>query len=87
MLYAILVACAALVFTLVSDVSHVTKARHLRLFLAQMTWAELMDHHDRGPQREGFVSLSELRHTCPIRTGDLPCRLRPADIALDSNVS
>ena len=87
MLYAMLVACATLIFTLVPNISHAAKARHLRLFLAQQTWAEMMDHHDREPKREGFVSLSELRHTCPIRTGDLPCRLRPADIALDHNAS
>ena len=87
MLYAMVVACAALIFTLARDISHAAEARHLRLLLAQQTWAEMMDHHDRGPKREGFVSLSELRHTCPIWTGDLPCHLRPTDIALAHNAS
>ena len=36
MLYAMLVACATLIFTLAWDVSHVAKARHLAfLFRAQ----------------------------------------------------
>ena len=58
MLYAMLVACATLIFTLAtliftlaSDVTHVAKARHLaRLFRAQQQWAELLDRHDIGPR-------------------------------------
>ena len=50
MLYAMLVACATLIFTLAPNISHAAKARHLRLFLAQQTWAELMDCHDIGPR-------------------------------------
>ncbi len=46
---ALLVACATLIFTLASDVTHAAKARHLaRLFRAQQKWAELMDRHDIG---------------------------------------
>lgn len=56
MLYAMLVACAALVFTLVLNISHAAKARHLRLFLAQQTWAELMDHLSATGALFGTVS-------------------------------
>lgn len=51
MLYAMLFACATLIFTLASDVSHVAKARHLaRLFRAQQKWAELTGRYDIGPR-------------------------------------
>ena len=53
---AMLVACATLIFTLASLIvtlvlnsSHADQARHLRLLLAQQTWADMMDH--QGAQR------------------------------------
>ncbi len=46
MLSAMVVACAALIFALARDISHAAEARHLRLFLTQQTWAEMMDRHD-----------------------------------------
>ena len=47
MLYAMLAACAALIFVLA--VPRAAKARHLtRLFRAQQEWAELMDRHEEG---------------------------------------
>ena len=56
-----LVACATLIFTLASlaftlvlAIAHAAKARHLRLLLAQQKWAEMMDHHDRGPKERGL---------------------------------
>ena len=47
MLYAMLAACATLIFVLVLAVPHAAKAHRLtRLFRAQQEWAELMDRHE-----------------------------------------
>ena len=47
MLYAMLAACATLIFVLVLDVPHAIEAHRLaRLFRAQEEWAETMDRHD-----------------------------------------
>ncbi len=44
MLYAMLAACATLIFALALAVPHAAEARHLaRLFRAQEEWAETMD--------------------------------------------
>ena len=44
MLYAMLAACATLIFVLVLAVPHAAEARRLaRLFRAQEEWAEMMD--------------------------------------------
>jgi hypothetical protein len=44
MLYAMLAACATLIFALVLAVPHAAEARRLaRLFRAQEEWAEMMD--------------------------------------------
>ena len=45
--YAMLTACAALIFVLVLAVPHTAKAHRLaRLLRAQEEWAETMDRHD-----------------------------------------
>ena len=47
MLYAMLAACAVLIFVLALAVPHAAKAHRLaRLFQAQQVWAELMDRHE-----------------------------------------
>ena len=47
MLYAMLAACAALIFVLVLAVPHAAKAHRLtRLFRAQEKWARPMDRHE-----------------------------------------
>jgi hypothetical protein len=47
MLYAMLAACATLIFVLALAVPHAAAARRLaRLFRAQQVWAELMDRHE-----------------------------------------
>jgi len=47
MLYAMLAACAILVFVLALAVPHAARAhRRARLFRAQEEWAEMMDRHD-----------------------------------------
>jgi hypothetical protein len=46
MLYAMLAACAVLVFVLALAVPHAARAHRLaRLFRAQEEWAEMMDRH------------------------------------------
>ncbi len=46
MLYAMLAACATLIFVLALAVPHATKAHRLaRPFRAQEKWAEMMDRH------------------------------------------
>ena len=46
MLYAMLAACATLIFVLALAVPHGAEARRLaRLFRAQQEWAEMMDRH------------------------------------------
>ena len=46
MLYAMLAACATLIFVLVLAVPHAAEARRLaRLFRAQQKWAEMTDRH------------------------------------------
>ncbi len=46
--YAMLAACATLIFVLVLAVPHAAEARRLaRLFQSQQAWAELMDCHER----------------------------------------
>jgi len=59
MLYAILAACATLVFVLALAVSHAAKAHRLaRLFRAQQEWADPIDRHDSPaettPSRSGL---------------------------------
>jgi hypothetical protein len=45
--YAMLAACATLIFVLVLAVPHATKAHRLTpLFRSQQKWAEMMDRHD-----------------------------------------
>jgi len=47
MLYAMLAACATLIFVLALAVPHSVKAHHrARLFRAQEEWAEMMDRHE-----------------------------------------
>ena len=49
MLYAMLAACATLIFVLVLAVPHAAKAHRLAcLFRAQQEWAEMMDRHEEG---------------------------------------
>ena len=56
MLYAILAACATLIFVLVLAVPHAAKARRLaRLFRAQQKWAEMMDRHEEGKENVAVV--------------------------------
>ena len=52
MLYAMLAACATLIFILVLAVPHAAKAHRLaRLFRSQQKWAEMMDRHDSPLER------------------------------------
>ncbi|MBV8077315.1 MAG: hypothetical protein JO284_12995 [Planctomycetaceae bacterium] len=47
MLYAMLVSCATLIFTLAPDHAAEARRRRLaRLWRAQQAWAEQMDRHD-----------------------------------------
>ncbi|MGO9275220.1 MAG: hypothetical protein ACLQOO_34130 [Terriglobia bacterium] len=47
MFYAMLTACAVLIFVLALAVPHAAEARHrARLFRAQQEWAEMMDCHE-----------------------------------------
>ena len=51
MLYAMLSACATLIFVLALAVPHAAKAHRLaRLFRAQQKWAEMIDRHTQ-PRR------------------------------------
>ena len=56
MLYAMLAACAALIFVLVLAVPHAAKAHHrARLFRAQQEGAELMDRHEEEKEDVAVV--------------------------------
>ncbi len=59
MLYAMLAACATLIFVLALAVPHTAKAHRLaRLFRAQEKWAEMMDRHEeRGKDVTGIGRL------------------------------
>ena len=60
MLYAMLAACATLIFVLALAVPHAAAARRLaRLFRAQQVWAELMDRHEE--EKLGRFARTELR--------------------------
>ena len=59
MLYAMLAACATLIFVL-ACVPHAAEARCLaRLFRAQQEWAELMDRHEE--EKLGRFARTDLR--------------------------
>ena len=54
MLYAMLAACATLIFVLA--VPHAAEARRrARLFRAQQKWAELMNHHEEEKEDVAVV--------------------------------
>jgi len=57
MLYAMLAACATLIFVLALAVSHAAKAHRLaRLFRAQQEWADPIDRHD-SPADDNAVTI------------------------------
>ena len=65
MLYAMLYACATLIFVLA--VPHAAKARRrARLFRAQQEWAELMDRHEEGTR--DVTAIARLRGEGASRT-------------------
>ena len=58
MLYAMLAACAILVFVLALAVPHAAKAhRRARLFRAQQKWAKLMDRHEEEKKQRADKEL------------------------------